>query len=83
MDSRCLGTNLTLREYQKYHFHIASCLKMIENAWEEVTKRTLTSAWKKFWSESIVECDIEESETVPCGAYSQRDCVCGQGTGGG
>ncbi|GBL78699.1 hypothetical protein AVEN_65264-1 [Araneus ventricosus] len=52
--------------------------KMIENAWEWVTKRTLTSAWKKLWSESVAECDIEVSETVvPCGAYSQRDCEFG------
>ncbi|GBM40386.1 hypothetical protein AVEN_106132-1 [Araneus ventricosus] len=26
--------------------------------------------WKKLWSETVVECDIEESETEPCGAYS-------------
>ncbi|GBM99854.1 hypothetical protein AVEN_204383-1 [Araneus ventricosus] len=37
---------------------------MIENAWEGSTKRTLTSAWKKLWPESVVECAIEESETV-------------------
>ncbi|GBL83142.1 hypothetical protein AVEN_54864-1 [Araneus ventricosus] len=48
-----------------------------ENAWEGVTKRISTSAWKKFWSDSVVECDIEESETVPNGAYSKRDCVFG------
>ncbi|GBO41452.1 hypothetical protein AVEN_115735-1 [Araneus ventricosus] len=59
--------------------------KMIENAWERVTKRALTCAWKKLWSESVVECDTEESETAPCGAYSQQDCVFGQdqGSGGG
>ncbi|GBL81027.1 hypothetical protein AVEN_274093-1 [Araneus ventricosus] len=67
----CLGTNLTLRAYQNYHFHIVSCPKMIENAWEGVTKRALTSAWKKLWPESFVECDIEESEIMLCGAYSQ------------
>ncbi|GBL81755.1 hypothetical protein AVEN_93520-1 [Araneus ventricosus] len=50
----CLETTLTLREYSKYHFHIVSCLKMIEDAWEEVTKRTLTSAWKRLWSLSNV-----------------------------
>ncbi|GBN86536.1 hypothetical protein AVEN_61582-1 [Araneus ventricosus] len=47
------------------------------NAWKgslgmTSSKRTLTSAWKKLWSESVVKCDIEESETVPCGAYIQR-----------
>ncbi|PNF40558.1 hypothetical protein B7P43_G07603 [Cryptotermes secundus] len=50
------GTNLTLREFWKYHFHIVVCLKMIEKAWEGTTKRTPTSAWKKFWPESVVEC---------------------------
>ncbi|GBO17977.1 hypothetical protein AVEN_126599-1 [Araneus ventricosus] len=65
---------------------LVCCLKMIENAWEEITKRTLTSAWKKLWLlDNVVECYIEESETVPCGAYSQRDCVFvqDQGTGVG
>lgn len=38
---------------------------MIDKAWEEVTKRTLTSAWKKLWPESVVECGFEGFETVP------------------
>ncbi|PNF30675.1 hypothetical protein B7P43_G06169 [Cryptotermes secundus] len=59
------GTNLTLREFWKYHFHIVACFKMIEKAWEGVTKRTLTSAWKKLWPESVVECDFEGFEIVP------------------
>ncbi|PNF19045.1 hypothetical protein B7P43_G11706 [Cryptotermes secundus] len=59
------GTNLTLREFWKYHFHIVACLKTIEKAWERVTKRTLTSAWKKLWPESVAECDFEGFETVP------------------
>ncbi|GBM27633.1 hypothetical protein AVEN_132065-1 [Araneus ventricosus] len=37
---------------------------MIENAWKKVTKRTLTSACKKLWSETVDECDTEETETV-------------------
>ncbi|GBM76536.1 hypothetical protein AVEN_145690-1 [Araneus ventricosus] len=31
---------------------------------EGVIKRILTSAWKKFWPEKVVECDIEVSETL-------------------
>ncbi|GBN50002.1 hypothetical protein AVEN_109076-1, partial [Araneus ventricosus] len=27
-------------------------------------RRTLTSAWKKLWPESVVECDFEGFETV-------------------
>lgn len=41
------GTNLTLREFWKYHFHIVVCHKIIENVWRGVIKRTLTSAWKE------------------------------------
>ncbi|GBM63843.1 hypothetical protein AVEN_193641-1 [Araneus ventricosus] len=48
-------------------------------------KRTLTYVWQKLWPVSVVECDIEESERVPCRANNQRGCVFGQdlGTGGG
>ncbi|PNF37791.1 hypothetical protein B7P43_G10140 [Cryptotermes secundus] len=59
------GTNLTPREFWKYHFHIIACLKMIEKAWQGVTKGTLTSAWKKLWPVSIVECAFEGFEIVP------------------
>ncbi|GBM66280.1 hypothetical protein AVEN_235783-1 [Araneus ventricosus] len=31
-------------------------------------------AWKKLWSVSAVECDIEESETVPRGALVGECC---------
>lgn len=41
------GTNIT--QCWKYIYHIIVCLKMIEKAWETVTKRTLISAWKKLW----------------------------------
>ncbi|GBO02731.1 hypothetical protein AVEN_57555-1 [Araneus ventricosus] len=50
---------------------------------EGITKRTLTSARKKLWKESVVECDIGESETVTCGANSQRGCVFGRDRGAG
>ncbi|GBN35248.1 hypothetical protein AVEN_102357-1 [Araneus ventricosus] len=41
-------------------------VKMIENTWERVTKRTLTSAWKNLLPEKN-ECDFEEFGTVPVG----------------
>ncbi|GBN39697.1 hypothetical protein AVEN_118066-1 [Araneus ventricosus] len=66
----CLGTDLTLREYQKYHFHIVSSLKMIENAWEGLPREPSLLLLKKLWSESVVD----YSETVPYEAYSQRGC---------
>ncbi|GBO26528.1 hypothetical protein AVEN_253957-1 [Araneus ventricosus] len=38
---------------------------MIENTREGVTKRTLTSVWKKLWPDRVVERDSEGFETVP------------------
>ncbi|GBN21849.1 hypothetical protein AVEN_233600-1 [Araneus ventricosus] len=77
----CLGTIFTLRILE-ISFPAS---KRSQKHGKGVTKRTLTSVWKKLWPESTVEFDIEESETVPCGAYSQRDCAFDQdqGTGGG
>ncbi|GBN05021.1 hypothetical protein AVEN_164098-1 [Araneus ventricosus] len=49
----------------KHHFYIVACRKMIENSWEGVTKRTLISAWKKLYPESVAECNFEGFETVP------------------
>ena len=34
------GTNLTLWEFWKNHFHIANCLKIIEKAWDGATKNS-------------------------------------------
>lgn len=53
------GTNLTLREFWKNHFHIVNCLKIIDKAWDGVTKRTLTSAWRKLWPDCVPENDVE------------------------
>ncbi|GBN78124.1 hypothetical protein AVEN_128957-1 [Araneus ventricosus] len=64
----CLGPTLISENIR----NITSCLKIIENAWEGVTKRIFTPTWKKFWSESVIECDIEESESVTLWTYSQR-----------
>jgi hypothetical protein len=47
------GTNLTLREFWKNHFHIVNCLKIIDKAWDGVTKRTLNSAWRKLWPDCV------------------------------
>lgn len=53
------GTNLTLREFWKNHFHIVDCLKIIDKAWDGVTKRTLNSAWRKLWSNCVLGHDFE------------------------
>ncbi|XP_064109669.1 tigger transposable element-derived protein 1-like [Macrobrachium nipponense] len=56
------NTNLTLREFWKDHFNIAIGLKIIDIAWQGVTIRTLTSAWKKLWPENVAERDFEGFE---------------------
>jgi hypothetical protein len=53
------GTNLTLRELWKNHFHIVNCLKIIDKAWDGVIKRTLTSACRKLWPKCVPENDVE------------------------
>lgn len=53
------GTNLSLKQFWKDHFHIVACLKIIEKAWEGVTKRTLESSWKKLWPDRSAICASE------------------------
>ncbi|XP_007424618.1 tigger transposable element-derived protein 1-like [Python bivittatus] len=48
------GRNFTLREFWKNHFHIMNCLKIIDKAWDGVTKRTLNSAWRKLWPDCVL-----------------------------
>ncbi|XP_068240000.1 uncharacterized protein [Palaemon carinicauda] len=41
------STNITLREFWKDHFDIVICLKLIDLACQEVSRRTLNSSWRK------------------------------------
>lgn len=41
------STNLTLQDFWKGHYNIRICLRVIDMTWQGVTKRTLTSVWKK------------------------------------
>ncbi|XP_068223755.1 tigger transposable element-derived protein 1-like [Palaemon carinicauda] len=58
------NTNLTLRELLKEHFSIVHCLKIIDNAWLGITRRTLNSAWKKLWLASVTESDFKGFNTA-------------------
>ena len=58
------NTNLTLREFWKEHYNIAICLRLIDIAWQGVTKRTLNSAWRKVWPDAVLERDFEGFEPV-------------------
>uniref|UniRef100_UPI00358F0D9F tigger transposable element-derived protein 1-like isoform X2 n=1 Tax=Myxine glutinosa TaxID=7769 RepID=UPI00358F0D9F len=56
------STNLTLREFWKDHYNIVTCLRIIDMAWQGVTRRTLNSAWKKLWPEVVSKRDFEGFE---------------------
>ncbi|GFU39072.1 tigger transposable element-derived protein 1 [Nephila pilipes] len=49
------NTNLTLREFWKNHYNIVICLKLIDIAWQGVTKSTLNSAWRKLWPDVVLK----------------------------
>jgi hypothetical protein len=51
-------TELTLREFWKYHFTI-HCISLIDKAWQEVSYRTVNSAWRNLWPEAVTERDFE------------------------
>ncbi|XP_068245377.1 tigger transposable element-derived protein 1-like [Palaemon carinicauda] len=53
------STQLTLHEFWMAHFDIVQCLKMINIAWNEVSRRTLNSSWKKLWPVVGAEGDFE------------------------
>ncbi len=53
------NTNLTLREFWKEHYNIVNCLKIIDMAWQSVTRRTLNSAWWKLWPDCVSKRDFE------------------------
>ena len=55
------NTNLTLHEFWKGHYNIVNCLKNIDMAWEEVTVKTLNSAWSKLWPDCIPTGDSAET----------------------
>ncbi|XP_064110427.1 tigger transposable element-derived protein 1-like [Macrobrachium nipponense] len=56
------NTNLTQREFWKDHYNIVICLRIIDLAWQGVTRRTLNSAWKKLWPDAVAERDFEGFE---------------------
>ncbi|GCC35790.1 hypothetical protein chiPu_0014278 [Chiloscyllium punctatum] len=58
-------TDLTLGQYWKDHFNILHCISLIDKAYNEVSFRTLQSAWRKLWPACVPERDFEgfEEET--------------------
>ncbi|XP_028654700.1 tigger transposable element-derived protein 1-like [Erpetoichthys calabaricus] len=56
---------LTLREFWKDHFTFVHCITLIDKAWQEVSYRTMNSAWRNLWPEAVTEMDFEGFEAVP------------------
>ena len=73
--SRCFqvtnDTELTLRDYWKDHFNILHCINLIDKAWNDVSTRTLKSAWKKVWPSCVPE--REEFEGLEADAAAVVD----------
>ena len=67
------NTNLTLREFWKEHFNIVSCLNIIDLAWQEVSRRTLNSAWKKLWPAAVAPRDFAGFGFEPEGDTETED----------
>ncbi|XP_068211756.1 tigger transposable element-derived protein 1-like [Palaemon carinicauda] len=53
------STHLTLSEFWRGHFDIVQCLKTIDTAWNEVSRRTLNSSWMKLWPAVVAERDFK------------------------
>jgi len=52
-------TELTLKEFWKNHFHVLNAINLIDSAWNQVSYRTMNSAWKKLWPECVIEQDFD------------------------
>lgn len=62
------NTELTLREFWKHHFNIVHSQSLIVKVWQEVSQRTVNSAWRNFVG-------IFEESSVSLGMYMGLD-VC-------
>ena len=54
---------LKLSKFWKDHFTNLNSLTLIDNALTQETYRTLNSAWKDLWPDSVAEGDLERSES--------------------
>nr|XP_045597493.1 tigger transposable element-derived protein 1-like [Procambarus clarkii] len=61
-------TELTLRQFWKEQFNIMGALRLIDKAWEGVSRRTLHSAWRNLWPEGVPERDFKGFGPEPASA---------------
>ena len=54
---------LTLREFWKDHLNILTCINLIDNAWSQVSNRTMNLAWRKLWPGCGQERDFQGFKT--------------------
>ncbi|XP_051785915.1 tigger transposable element-derived protein 1-like [Erpetoichthys calabaricus] len=59
------GDNMTVRKFWKEKFDVLMAIRLIQKAWEEVSQRTLISAWKMLvpsWTQE--EAVVDDTEVV-------------------
>ncbi|XP_035209955.1 tigger transposable element-derived protein 1-like [Stegodyphus dumicola] len=59
------GNNMTVRKFWKEKFDVLMAIRLIQKAWEEVSQRTLISAWKMLvpsWTQE--EAVVDDTEVV-------------------
>ena len=52
-------TQIKLRAFRRDPFTILNFLTLIDIVWTQVTHRSLNSAWKKLWPDSVAEQDFD------------------------
>ena len=46
------------------HFNILNCLTLVDKAWQQVTYRTMNSAWRKLWPECVAGRDFDNEDSA-------------------
>ena len=54
---------MTLKEFWRTHFNVLHSIILIDKAWQDVTTRTLNSAWKKLWPECATDSGTEGTDS--------------------
>ena len=76
-----MDTQLTLREFWKDHFNILHYVTLIDEAWCEISYKTMNSAWKKLWPEPITPRDFEGFEGDPGSPIGEHSLSLGKSMG--
>ena len=68
MFQRCFevpsDTQITLRDFWKNQFNIYHCITLIDKAWNQVSYKTMNSAWRKLWPDCFTEREFEGFNSV-------------------